>query len=170
MASRKYGWWIVSLVTAVALLLAGCGREPNPEEAVVKSRRAVVPLVVLGDTLAICRLESREPLPAWAHVPPGEFFSSTRTPREQSIILPDARAPRDAKCERGWRAFVVKGPLEFSLVGIVAGLSGTLADAGISIFALSTYDTDYIMVKEVDLDRAITALRRAGYPLEEEPT
>jgi hypothetical protein len=58
---------------------------------------------------------------------------------------------------------MVKGPLDFNLVGIIAGLSGTLADAGVSIFALSTYDTDYIMVKQPDLDRALAALRQAGY-------
>lgn len=162
------GQWVTCLLMCITLT-AACRDEPTPEGEVAKPRRAIVPLVVLKDTLAICRLESNEPLPAWARVPAGEFFSSTRTPREQSIILPDGRAPREAKCERGWRAFVVKGPLEFSLVGIVAGLSGTLADAGISIFALSTYDTDYIMVKQVDLDRATGALRRAGYPLEEEP-
>ena len=60
---------------------------------------------------------------------------------------------------------MVKGPLDFNLVGIIAGLSGTLADAGVSIFALSTYDTDYIMVKQPDLDRALAALRQAGYPV-----
>jgi uncharacterized protein len=137
---------------------------------VAKRPRGSVPLIVLGDTLAICRLESSDPLPAWANVPPGEFFSATRTPQELSIIIPDRRAPADAKCERGWRAFRVKGPLDFNQVGIVAGLSGTLADAGISIFALSTYDTDYVMVKQADLERGRLALRRAGYPLEEEAT
>jgi hypothetical protein len=58
---------------------------------------------------------------------------------------------------------MVRGPLDFNQVGIIAGLSGTLADAGVSIFALSTYDTDYVMVKQSDFERAAAALRQAGY-------
>lgn len=120
-------------------------------------------MVVLGDTLAICRLDSRQPLPPWTEPGEGQFFSATRTADELSIILADSRAPTAARCERGWRLLKVQGPLDFNLVGIIAGLSGTLADAGVSIFAMSTYDTDYFMVKQADLDRAVAALRRAGY-------
>jgi hypothetical protein len=127
----------------------------------------LVPLEVLNDHLAICRANKDEPLPRWAKAPPGEFFSITRTRDELSIIIANGRAPREAKCERDWRLLMVKGPLEFNLVGIIAGLSGTLADAGVSIFALSTFDTDYIMVKQADLDRALAALRQAGYPISE---
>lgn len=129
------------------------------------SSQRLVPLEVLNDRLAICRSDKDEPLPSWAKASDGEFFSATRTRDELSIIIADSRAPREAKCERGWRLLMVKGPLPFNLVGIIAGLSGTLADAGMSIFALSTYDTDYIMVKQTDLDRALGALREAGYPI-----
>ena len=125
----------------------------------------LVPLEVLNDRLAICRSDKDAPLPRWAKAPSGEFFSVTRTRDELSIIIADARAPREAKCERDWRLLMVKGPLDFNLVGIIAGLAGTLADSGVSIFALSTYDTDYIMVKQTDLDRALAALRQAGYPI-----
>jgi hypothetical protein len=125
----------------------------------------LVPLEVLYDHLAICRSDKDERLPKWAKAPPGEFFSVTRTRDELSIIIANARAPREAKCERDWRLLMVKGPLDFNLVGIIAGLSGTLAEAGVSIFALSTYDTDYVMVKQTDLDRALAALRQAGYPI-----
>jgi hypothetical protein len=127
--------------------------------------RAIVPLSVLQDRPAICRSDKDAPLPTWAKAAAGEFISVTRTRDELSIIVADTRAPREAKCERGWRVLMVKGPLDFNQVGIIAGLSGTLADAGISIFALSTYDTDYIMVKQADLDRALVALRQAGYPV-----
>jgi hypothetical protein len=96
----------------------------------------LVPLEVLNDRLAICRSDKDEPLPKWAKAPPGEFFSVTRTRDEISIIIANARAPREAKCERDWRLLMVKGPLGFNLVGIIAGLSGTLADAGVSIFAV----------------------------------
>jgi hypothetical protein len=120
---------------------------------------------VLGDRLAVCRTDKDKPLPTWAKAAAGEFISVTRTREELSIILSDQRPPAKAKCERDWRLLMVKGPLDFTQVGIIAGLSGTLAEAGISIFALSTYDTDYIMVKQADLDRALSALREAGYPV-----
>jgi hypothetical protein len=126
-------------------------------------KRAIVPLSLLSERVAICRSDSKAPLPVWADAPPAEFFSVTRSKDEVSIIIADARAPREAKCERDWRLIMVKGPLDFNQVGIIAGLSGTLADAGVSIFALSTYDTDYVMVKQADLDRSVTALRQAGY-------
>jgi uncharacterized protein len=103
------------------------------------------------------------PLPGWTRATAGEFLSVTRTRDELSIIVSDQRPPAQAKCERNWRLVMVKGPLDFSQVGIIAGLSGTLASAGISIFALSTYDTDYIMVKQADLERALSASRQAGY-------
>ncbi len=128
-----------------------------------KPHRAIVPLIVLGDRLAVCRLPPDRPLPAWAKPGKGEFFSVTHTSEEVSIILGESHAPVEAKCERGFRLLKVQGPLEFNLVGIIAGLSGTLADDGVSIFAFSTYDTDYVMVKEADLERAVAALRAAGY-------
>jgi hypothetical protein len=122
---------------------------------------------VLGDRLAVCRLASDQPLPAWARPLKGEFFSATHTAEEVSIIAAESRTPEAAKCERGFRPIKVQGPLDFSLVGIIAGLSGTLADAGVSIFAFSTYDTDYVMVKEADLERAVVALRKAGYEIKQ---
>jgi hypothetical protein len=112
-------------------------------------------------------MDSRAPLPAWATARPGEFLSVTRTADELSVIVAQSRPPRDIKCERTWRLLKVQGPLPLNLIGIIAGLSGTLADAGVSIFAFSTYDTDYLLVKQVDLDRAVQALRRAGYSVDE---
>ena len=155
MRLRALSSW--GLIGTASLVLATCRSGP-PQRG-----RAIVPLVVLSDTLAICRLSSTQPLPAWARMEEGEFFSATRTSDELSLILADSRAPQSAKCEHGWRAFKVQGPLDFSQVGIIAGLSAALADAGVSIFALSTYDTDYVMVKLADLDRAVAALRQAGY-------
>jgi hypothetical protein len=110
-------------------------------------------------------MDSAEPLPPWARPREGEFLSITRTRDELSIIVAQSRAAAAVKCEPNWRAFKVRGPLDFSQVGIIAGLSGALADAGVSIFALSTYDTDYVLVKQGDLDRAASALGRAGYPI-----
>jgi uncharacterized protein len=155
MRLRTLSSW--GLIGTASLVLATCRSGPP------QTRRAIVPLVVLSDTLAICRLNSTQPLPAWVKMGEGEFFSATRTPDELSIIVADSRAPKDAKCERGWRLLRVRGSLDFNQVGIIAGLSGALADAGVSIFALSTYDTDYVMMKQADLDRAVAALHQAGY-------
>jgi uncharacterized protein len=161
--------WCCRLIGATILVVPAC-RSGTPvkssqERIDEKPRRAIVPLALLSDTLAICRLESTQPVPPWARPGQGELFSATRTTDELSIIVADSRAPRTAKCERDWRALKVQGPLDFNLVGIIAGLSGTLADAGVSIFALSTYDTDYVMVKQADFRRAVAALRQAGYPI-----
>jgi len=161
-------WSFVFIATTVA---ASSCRSDAPakqaESTKPASRRAIVPLVVLGDRLAVCRLPIDQPLPVWANGSKGEFFSATRTPEEVSIILAESHAPEAAKCERGFRPLKVQGPLDFSLVGIIAGLSGTLADAGVSIFAFSTYDTDYVMVKQADLERAMAALRKAGYDVKQ---
>ena len=128
---------LIGTATVVAL---GCRSDAPPttaqESAKLAPRRAIVPLVVLADRLAVCRLARDQPLPAWAKGSKGEFFSATRTPEEVSIILAESRAPEAAKCERGFRPLKVQGPLDFSLVGIIAGLSGTLADAGVSMFRL----------------------------------
>ncbi len=68
-------------------------------------------------------------------------------------------------CQRGWRGLKVAGPLDFALTGVLASLAGPLAEAGVSIFAISTYDTDYLFVREEQLGAAIDALRRAGFAI-----
>ena len=161
----RFLWSCLLISTASLAALACLSNPPGRAPQETKSLPRLVPLEVLNDRLAICRSDKDEPLPRWAKAPAGEFFSVTRTRDELSIIIANARAPQEAKCERDWRPLMVKGPLDFNLVGIIAELSGTLADAGVSIFALSTYDTDYIMVKQTDLDRALAALRQAGYPV-----
>jgi hypothetical protein len=94
----------------------------------------------------------------------GPIWSITRTPDEISIVTSEEHAdPTWANVEHGWRCFKVRGPLDFSLVGILAALAGTLAAANISVFAISTYDTDYILVRDGDADRAATALMEAGH-------
>lgn len=118
-------------------------------------------LTLVPVRLAVCRLAAGEPIPAWAVL--GSFFSITRTADELSIVCPERLAPVDVQAERGWRALKVAGPLDFALTGILSGLSGALAKAGISLFAISTYDTDFVLVRAADLDGAITALEVAGY-------
>ena len=109
----------------------------------------------------MCRLPPDAAIPAWAAG--GTFSSITRTPDELSIVCEERLAPDDGKSEGGWRALQVAGPLDFALVGILAAIAAPLAEAGVSIFAVSTFDTDYVLVKESNLARAIDALRDAGH-------
>ncbi len=127
-----------------------------------KSAPAISPgLSVLEETFAVCRLDARAEIPGWATV--AGFCSVTRTKDELSVVCPVKYVPNKVKFERGWRALKMEGPLDFSLVGVLAGISCSLAEAGVPIFAISTYDTDYVLVKEERLDCAIAALRRQGY-------
>jgi hypothetical protein len=118
-------------------------------------------LNVLPFRLAVCQIDVNDPIPEELfHL---SFWSVTHTLEELSIILPEEAVQPGWKSEPGWRALQIPGPLEFSLFGVLAGISAPLAEARISIFALSTYNTDYILLKEVDLERAKTVLRQSGY-------
>ena len=97
-----------------------------------------------------------------------DFLFLAKTDKELSVVCETAKVPENKiNREDGWTAFRVEGSLEFSLVGILADLSHCLADAGISIFAVSTYDTDYILVKKDNWDKAKSALLNAGYEITE---
>ncbi|MEO8972140.1 MAG: ACT domain-containing protein [Ktedonobacteraceae bacterium] len=119
-------------------------------------------LIVLPDKLALCRLLSSEDVPAWVWREKS-LLSVTYTSDELSVVCASKVVPDDIQCERNWRAMKVQGPLDFSLTGILAVLAGPLAGAGIAIFALSTYDTDYILVKEDVLQQAVMVLRQHGH-------
>jgi len=97
----------------------------------------------------------------------GEFFSVTRTPAELSAVCDAAAVPSGVKAEAPWSMLAVRGPLDFNITGVLAGLATPLAAAGISIFAISTYDTDYVLVRNDDSDRAERALREAGHHISE---
>ncbi len=111
--------------------------------------------------LAVARYEPGADLPQ--SVTGSEWSCVTRTRDELSVVCPEAALPENAQGERGWRALKVRGPLPFDQVGIMAALSGCLAEAGVPIFAISTYDTDYLLVKEDRIRRALRALRAAGH-------
>jgi hypothetical protein len=100
-------------------------------------------------------------IPAWATGT--SFFSVTRTEDELSVVCPEADVPEDITRERSWRALKLEGPFELSMVGILSSVAAPLAGAGASIFALSTFDTDYVLVKEEQLDLAVAALREQGH-------
>lgn len=118
-------------------------------------------LTVLPGRLAVSRLAADSPMPGWAMS--DGFLSITRTADELSIVCPQERLPTGTTAERGWACLKVAGPLDFVLTGVLAGLAAPLASAGISIFAVSTYETDYLLVKEADLPAAIGALEGAGH-------
>lgn len=120
-------------------------------------------LALLPDLLAVCRLDPDSPLPAATRA---GFWSVTRTADEISVILPEDQVQPGWKVEPGWRAFHVAGPLDFGLTGVLASLAQPLADAGIPVFVLSTFDTDYLLVKEVRLERATQTLFKAGHTVE----
>ena len=95
-----------------------------------------------------------------------DFFFLGRTDGEISLVCRTGDAPQKTLArEDGWRAFRVKGSMDFALVGVLARLAGILAAQGIPIFAVSTFDTDYILVKEADFGRALAALAGAGFEI-----
>jgi hypothetical protein len=119
-------------------------------------------LEVLPDTLSVCRLDARATIPGWAERANG-FLTLSRTADELSITAVQAAVPEGLSCEHDYRALRVSGRLPHHLVGILASIAGPLAAARISIFAISTHDTDYVLVKATDLDAAVQTLERAGH-------
>jgi hypothetical protein len=113
---------------------------------------------VLEGTFSVCRLPPSDRVPSWALELHEGFMSITRTPDELSIVCADEAVPPDVMVEDGWKAMVVPGPIPFTETGVLVRIAGPLAAAGIPIFAISTYDTDYVLVKEADLERALEAL------------
>jgi uncharacterized protein len=115
-------------------------------------------LRLLRGELAILRLPSNASIPSWLNTSAEPLVSVTRTPHELSIICPAAAVPESLSCEPGWRAFTVEGKLEFSAVGVLRAILNPLADSGISILSISTFDTDYVLVRAAMLQAAKTAL------------
>lgn len=119
-------------------------------------------LSLVPGSFAVCRLAPQDEIPAWV-VRKGNLLSITYTADELSIVCPAACVPANVKAERGWAALKVAGPLDFALVGIMSALAVPLAQAGISIFAVSTFDTDYLLLKEQQLAQACQVLEVAGH-------
>jgi len=122
-----------------------------------------VPALRLRETpwqLAVCRFPADSPLPAWAFHAEAEFWSLTRTPDELSLVCAEDDLPPSVEehVERGWRAFQLEGPVPFSTTGVISGLTVPLAAAGIGVFVISTFDTDYLLVKASAFERAAAIL------------
>jgi hypothetical protein len=121
---------------------------------------------VLAERLAVCRLASDARVPAWAL--DGAFFCLVRTHEELSIVCTEEVCTEDRMAgglslERGWRALKLEGPFPFSMTGVLASFAQPLAEAKIPIFAISTFDTDYVLVKCGNLEQAVVALAAAGH-------
>jgi hypothetical protein len=116
---------------------------------------------------SICSLTPEEPLPDWDI---GEgFYAYVRTDEEQSIICQTSQVPPGITQEADWCCFAVEGPLEFSQVGVLADLLHPLASAGVPVFVVSTYQTDYIMIKQEQQDTARKAWNKAGHMVQDLP-
>lgn len=122
-------------------------------------------LTPMAGSYAICRLDAAVPLPAWATR--GPLWSVTRTATELSIVCEASQVPPGVVAHGPWRALMVGGPLALDLTGVLASLTSPLAGAGIALFAVSTYDTDYLLVREADVERAVAALRGAGHRVDD---
>jgi len=121
-------------------------------------------ITVHPELYAICRLEPEAEVPQWAS---GQgFLTISRTKTELSIVCEEARVPAEVHAERARRLMQVAGTLAFSLTGILAAIAVPLAEAQISIFGVSTYDTDYVLVKDPDMQHAISVLETAGHAIQ----
>lgn len=115
---------------------------------------------MLSERLSVCRLPADAP---WPTPSATGFFSVTRTSNELSVVCLEDHAPPGARVEPDWRALEVAGPMDFGVIGVMAALTAPLAEVDVSVFVISTYDTDYILVHAGALERAIEALRKQGH-------
>lgn len=118
-------------------------------------------LAVEAWELAVSRLPPGAPVPGWATR--GAFHAIARTPLELSIVCAAAEVPDDVRSEKGWRCFRLAGPIPFEETGVLLSVAAPLAAAGIGIFAISTFDTDYVLVPGRKLEAAVQALAAAGH-------
>lgn len=123
-----------------------------------------LPLSLLDEKLAICRMAPNERPPAWVLDLPGQIVAVIRTPSEMCILCDEADVPRSATAvEKGFRAFRLDGTVPHAVSGVLSSMTRPLADAGVSVFSLFTFDTNYLLVKDHDVSRASAALERAGF-------
>ncbi|MBU1205612.1 MAG: ACT domain-containing protein [Proteobacteria bacterium] len=121
-------------------------------------------LFLLPETMAICQVPKDVDVPQWALA--ASFYSITRTAEELSVVCPQTDVPEGIKKDEGWRCLKVEGPLDFSATGILASLTMPLAKEEISVFAVSTYNTDYLLVKAQHLEKAVQILSQNGHRIQ----
>jgi len=120
-------------------------------------------LSLLPHTYAVCQFHPDKHIPYWALM--GDFVSLTRTNEELSIACQEDNVPDDIEAERGWRCLQVQGAFDFSAAGVHASLAIPLAEADISVLAIATYATDYLLIKEKNVERALQVLEQAGHSI-----
>lgn len=123
--------------------------------------RSSLRLSILDGHMSVCRLDPDNEVPDWAME--SGFCSVTRTANELSLVCTEGSVPEGVRCEKGWRVLKLEGPFEFSEVGVLASVAAPLAEVGVSIFAVSTFDTDYVLVKDEQLEPAVGALRERSH-------
>ena len=121
-------------------------------------------LSILPHKYAVCKLYPNGHIPTWALI--GDFVSLTRTHTELSVACMQENVPDEIQAERDWRCVQVQGSFDFSLAGVHASIAIPLAEANISILAIATYETDYILIKDTDLEHALEVLREAGHTIQ----
>jgi hypothetical protein len=119
---------------------------------------------LLPGKFAICRLPADAAIPLWV-LRPGKFSSVSRTGEELSIVCAEEFVPPDTKADRGWTCFQLEGPIPFSETGVLSSFIQPLSDNAIPIFAVSTFDTDYVLIKDEFADMASAVLRAFGHEL-----
>jgi len=110
---------------------------------------------------AVCRLPAGDPWPSW--LPIEAWCNVTRTPEEFSIVCPEEFVPAEIQAGRGWKRIELAGPFEFTLTGVIAAILIPLAEARIPVFAISTYNTDWILAPDDRIEEAVRALQSAGH-------
>jgi hypothetical protein len=126
------------------------------------SERVTLSLRVLEDRYAVCRFEPGTPVPAWAWQG-SSFVTVTRTADELSVLCASSLVPDGVQAEHDWVCFKLEGPFAFTLTGILTSVLEPLRDAGVGIFAVSTFDTDYVLVKEQHFETSLRALEAWGH-------
>jgi hypothetical protein len=121
-------------------------------------------LSLMPHTYAVCQFHPDKHIPYWALL--GNFVSLTRTHEELSIVCQQDNVPDEIRAERGWRCVQVQGAFDFSVAGVNASLAIPLAEAEISVLAIATYATDYLLIKEENVERSIQVLEQAGHSIE----
>jgi hypothetical protein len=130
----------------------------------MKNRR--LQLTLLKEMFGICRYENTAPIPDWASDAP--MCSITRTKKELTIVCPQNIIPAESDCSGQWRCFRIDGSFELDETGVIASVSVPLAEAGISIYVVSTYDTDYFLIRDCAIENAIAVLTDMGHKITQE--
>ena len=154
---------LVEVFTISSRFAAQVSREPLGNARIKEQSLTMHQLVIhqLSHELAVVRLPPEVDVPAWAWK--GRIAAVVRTPMELSIVCDESVVPKGVQAESGWTPLMLEGPFPFSMTGVLASVLTPLATAEVSVFALSTFDTDYVLIKTPQIQQALDALTTAGH-------